>query len=1251
MTIVAIILVVNIANGQNELCFTSLDNKYNAFYIRFGGCNGADMPMHFQYSRDAVEWNSFKTAGYYRQGNTWVVTTNSIEGLNVGDNLYLRSSKYTYTTSPKSGIGGSVEEMPIGKIFVSGSFNSLNNDIDNRKVNMSDWRAIFDDGLKNNVMGIDISMYDPSTQMFSKWKNLNYIKVNFTSWGTHGFDYWVEGVASTGIFVCPRELEIKYGTSYIPNNWRVVYIDELKNIQVSEQTRDYVKIARTKDIAPDTEISFSVTDRTTEGYKLSEVAVIDENDNEINTIQNGNDYSFTMPDKNVRVNVTYTPIEYNITCSEYVSADLSQATVHDIVNISVADRTLDGYKLDKVLVNGGVFTRTYIVMKNYLKDIQIQAVYSKMDYSIKVDDYIYTTQTKAQVGDKVYLIFKPNKTGYKFVSANYNGIDLTITNNRAEFTMPAANVVVETVFEPIQYNVIAGEFIDVDKTSASIEDEVKFSAVDRTAEGYKFEKILINNVAYQKDKKYVNQGAFSMKNYLKDVEIKAEYSKISYSITTDEYSTASVRTATVGEEIELTFKGKQGYYPAIADCNGKELIITDNKASFMMPTENVTIKTTFSPIQYNVIAGDYVTADKTTATIEDVVSFSAANRESEGYKLDKVLVNGKVFSGKTFEMKYYLQDVNIEVFYSKIDYTITTDDFSKANQKTANVGDKIIVQFNERDGYSFVSANCNGKALSVSNKQAEFIMPTNNVEIKTTYTAIQYNIVVGDYLTIDKTMATIEDKIRVTAQDRTSEGYKLVKVLVNNNVVAGVGYTPLLLSMKNYLQDIKIEAVYSKIDYTINTDNFSSVNKTIANVGDIITVQFADKNGYKFVSATYNGNTLTVLNGKAEFIMPTNNVEIETTWTPIQYKVIAGDYITVDNTKATIEDIVYFTVKDRTSEGYKLDKVFVNNTVVSGTSFAMKNYMKDVTINATYVPIQYNVVAGDFVSVDKSTATMNDQVGFSVKDRTAEGYKFDKVLINNTAVSGTSFAMKDFMKDVTISAIYTPIQYNIIVGDFITADKTTATAEDKVVFTAQDRTSEGYKLDKVLVNDVDVSGTSFDMKDYLKDVEVKAIYSKIDYPITTDNSVSIDRTTANIGDKITITVKGKDGYTPRLIINGDEVKLSGNQYVYTVTFDKIDIKVVYEGNKPTPVSEISSVDNIAVSVFPNPAIKGEKFNINIEGSADLNGAEILIYDSMGRLAKRWQNVSNHNEIDLASGIYNGVFVNKGVRKTFRIVVK
>ena len=72
-------------------------------------------------------------------------------------------------------------------------------------------------------------------------------------------------------------------------------------------------------------------------------------------------------------------------------------------------------------------------MKKYLRDIEVSAVYSKIVYTITADKYTYTDKTRASVGDVINLTFK-NKENYNFVSANYNGTDLTVSNKRAKFT-------------------------------------------------------------------------------------------------------------------------------------------------------------------------------------------------------------------------------------------------------------------------------------------------------------------------------------------------------------------------------------------------------------------------------------------------------------------------------------------------------------------------------------------------------------------------------------------------------------------------------------------------------------------------------------------------------------------------------------------------------------------------------------------------------------------------------------------------
>lgn len=71
--------------------------------------------------------------------------------------------------------------------------------------------------------------------MFKGCTGLSHIKVNFEDWGELAEDEeqfywegsamptegWVDGVASEGIFECPANLELRYGTGYIPEGWSV----------------------------------------------------------------------------------------------------------------------------------------------------------------------------------------------------------------------------------------------------------------------------------------------------------------------------------------------------------------------------------------------------------------------------------------------------------------------------------------------------------------------------------------------------------------------------------------------------------------------------------------------------------------------------------------------------------------------------------------------------------------------------------------------------------------------------------------------------------------------------------------------------------------------------------------------------------------------------------------------------------------------------------------------------------------------
>ncbi len=61
--------------------------------------------------------------------------------------------------------------------------------------------------------------------MFSGCTNLSEISVDFTKWGLGHTDFWVENVAPTGTFYCPKELPLEYGVDRIPEGWTVKHIE------------------------------------------------------------------------------------------------------------------------------------------------------------------------------------------------------------------------------------------------------------------------------------------------------------------------------------------------------------------------------------------------------------------------------------------------------------------------------------------------------------------------------------------------------------------------------------------------------------------------------------------------------------------------------------------------------------------------------------------------------------------------------------------------------------------------------------------------------------------------------------------------------------------------------------------------------------------------------------------------------------------------------------------------------------------
>jgi len=834
--------------------------------------------------------------------------------------------------------------------------------------------------------------------MFQGCIKLNYISVKFTQWyqsrtwyyGSTALNkeyqtyyvstYWVKNVSSTGTFVCPKKLPLRYGNDNIPKGWTVKYIEDLFSVTIPESSKPFISTPYSTGLDVGDEVSFSVLDRSSEG--LIPIVTV-QGTNPIETTQSGNDYTFTMPAEDVTISVSYTPIKYSITTDEYSSA-VAEASAGETVDVTFANR--DGYCLS---------------------------------------------------------------------SATYNGTALTITNNTASFTMPAANVIITTT-----------------------------------------------------------------------------YTKIDYTITTDQYSTPNKTTANVGDDITVTFTNRDGYNLISATYNGTALTITNNSASFTMPAANVTIATT----------------------------------------------------------------------YTKNDYTITADQYSTPNKTTANVGDEITVTFTNRDGYNLTSATYNGTALTITNNTATFTMPAANVSIVTTYTPIEYNITAGEYVTANKSKATLNDQVSFTIADRTADGYQLDKVLINNTEISGTSF-----NMADYLTDVTITAVYSKIGYTITTDAYSTPSKTKANVGDEITVTFSKRDGYNLTSATYNGTALTIVDYKSQFTMPDEDVEIKTVYTVEQQQITKPEIITDNNVEITLPENltenteVTFTVQQK--PGFTAF-VYVNGVLT--------NEYKFVFTGKVEIKVDYKELTVSNISAETESYCAGDEINLTFA---TNPYAVEYELTFSNEAQKEGFENIDFHP----VASYEQQPASFKIPQSAKPGKYHAFIRVK---DSKDSHSKQYAFDFEVLYPTDI-------------IETK--YSDL---ICVNNSKN-----EYIGYQWFKNNKEIKGADKQFYI--DAPMLNGSYSVALILKNGEKIRTCnYIVNNPTLKKSLKP----SVNVYPNPAKSSAPIVVELSEMDDLTDAYILIYNQLGVQIDKISNLSPHNTLSLKKGFYHGVVICGSTKLTFKIIV-
>ena len=483
-----------------------------------------------------------------------------------------------------------------------------------------------------------------------------------------------------------------------------------------------------------------------------------------------------------------------------------------------------------------------------------------------------------------------------------------------------------------------------------------------------------------------------------------------------------------------------------------------------------------------------------------------------------------------------------------------------ANKITVPANETVVLTATPNDGYQLTSirATVGNNAITVSGtgNTRTFTMPSGDVSVNATFTAIDYTINISDSIshgsvTADKTTAHYGDTITLTAEP--DAGYQFYEWAATDS--AGTALTITDGSFTMPLSSVTVTASFSPINSTISvTDGIATVNGNraiSADAGTTVTVTATPPTGKQFTNWTTTTSGLTFADATASsttFTMPDCSVDITANCTDINYTISQASSFphgsVTYNSTATYNSTVTLTISP--SNGYRLGGISVTKasggTIYlsgSGNTRTFTMPAENVTVFASFTAQSYNItkaqISNGTLSVN-SSASCDSTV--TVTANPASGYQFGSITVSNGSssvpVSGSGNTRTFTMpaNNVTVSATFNPINYNVTVGSIshgsVTANKTTAHYGDTITLNAEP--DAGYQFYEWAVTDtagtaVTVTNNSFTMP--MKAVTVSATFTPINSTISiTDGSASINGQrviNADAGTTVTITATPPTG--------------------------------------------------------------------------------------------------------------------------------
>ena len=565
--------------------------------------------------------------------------------------------------------------------------------------------------------------------------------------------------------------------------------------------------------------------------------------------------------------------------------------------------------------------------KNYIAD-----AYAEDYYRIyRVGTYVVPEPTKPKyywngqegmeqnVGDKITLGAE-KREGYTItwkvegLAKDAYTITDTGTHIEIQFTMPANDVRLKSVYEPISYTLT----VDGKDEQRDFDEKVTLTAPEK--DGYTFTGWKVTGLPADVD---TTKATITFKMPANNVTLKPQYEKNTYTLTVDGVDEPRV----FDENVMVTAPEKDGYTFTGWEVTGLPADVDTTKATitFTMPANNVTLKAQYTenaPKTYTVTMGE----EETDYAVDADVSITAPEKVGEtftGWEVDGV-PEGTDTTKATITFKMPANNVTLKPQYEKNTYTLTVN--GKPEQRT--VGEEVTLTARKPEGMTFkkweIKKGLAADAVDINSETITFTMPANDVTISAIYVkdptpdpdpeikthelkVLNAQIFLKDGSAVaDLEAVPVDTELKAIAYaDTETEVFKCWTglELTEEQSTARVVY----FTMPDH--DVNLMAVFvtptNKLDVSDATitlkDGSDVADLTAVPVGTELVATAPEKDGFTFTGWEVTGLPADVDTTKAtiSFKMPANNVTLKAQYTENAPKTHKLD---VSNAKITLKD-------------------------------------------------------------------------------------------------------------------------------------------------------------------------------------------------------------------------------------------------------------------------------------------------------------------------------------------------------------